>query len=181
MAHKKIQFPIDTHRPQSVLRFGAEQFDAGDSFTILVLLFLVIGTVFLRLDKVNQFTPKKNILTTVPVQVASTPILVVSTPVLVQENQTVELMEKLKTAGLWDLQDHGEVPMMIVNSYPDDFHVLEDIALRKKLFLHTLLPSALFARHEVALERSRLQSILTKINCSSDDVNLTGNANGTGQ
>jgi Bax protein len=180
MAHKKIQFPIDTQRNQSVLRFGAEQFDAGDSFTVLVLLFLVIGAVFLRLDKVNQFNPK-SILPPIPVQVAPIPVQIAPKPVLVQENQTVELMEKLKTAGLWDLQDQGEVPMMIVNSYPADFHVLKDITLRKKLFLNTLLPSALFARHEVALERSRLQTILAKIKCPTGDINFSGKANGAGQ
>ena len=174
MAHTKTQFPQDTHRPQSILRFGAEQFDSGDSFTILVLLALVIGALFFRLDRVSQF-PAQTILTTVPEKAVSAPVLVV------KGKQTTEFMEQLKTAGLWDLPDHGEVPMILFNSYPADFNVLEDIALRKRLFLHTLLPSALFARNEVTLERSRLQSILAKINCPSDEIKLTDKTYGTGQ
>jgi Bax protein len=100
---------------------------------------------------------------------------------LVEEDLTNNLMDKLKTAGLWDLHGQDKVPMLIVNSYPADFHVFEDITLRKKLFLNTLLPPALLARHEVALERSRLQSILAKINCPSGAVNFTGKTDGTTQ
>jgi Bax protein len=179
MANNKTQFPQDTPTPQSILRFGAEQFDSGDSFTILVLLVLVIGALFFRLDRldrldrVDRFAEKQISATITP--------RVTAQPVLVKEFQTAQLLEQLKTAGLWDLSDHGEVPMMFVNSYPDDFHVLEDIQLRKKLFLHTLLPTALLARHEVTVERLRLQSILAKINCSPDQVNFTSISYGTQQ
>jgi Bax protein len=69
--------------------------------------------------------------------------------------------------------------MIIVNSYPADFHVFKDIGLRKRLFLHTLLPPALLARQEVSLERSRLQSILAKIDCPLGEVVFSGNANGS--
>ena len=131
MADMKIQFPPDIQKPRSVMSFGAEQFDAGDSFTVLVLLVLVIGALFLRLDKVNRFT-EKEITETVTAKVTVQ-------PVIVEGHQTTQLMEQLKTAGLWDLADHGEVPMMIVDSYPMDFNILENIELRKRVFLHTLL------------------------------------------
>ena len=173
MAHKQIKFPLDTNKPQPVLRFGAEQFDTGDSFTILVLLALVIGALFLRIDKLNHFVPD-NILATVPVQVAVK-------PVIVDESQTAELIERLKAGGLWELPEHGQIPMMIVNSYPADFHVFKDIGLRKRLFLHTLLPPALLARQEVTMERDRLQSILAKIDCPTGGVIFAGNANESSQ
>jgi len=173
MTHKKIQFPPDIQRPQSVLSFGAEQFDTGDSFTILVLLVLVIGALFLRLDKVNRFA-EKQITETVTAKVTVQ-------PVIIKGHQTTQLMDQLKTAGLWDLPDHGEVPMILVDSYPIDFHILEDIELRKRIFLHTLLPTALLARHEVAMERLRLQSILAKINCSPDQTNFTSTSYGSQQ
>ena len=173
MALNQKKYSPDTHKPQSVLRFGAELFDTGDSFTILVLVALVIGVVFMRLDKVNQFVPD-----TIPVNV---PVQIVAKPVLVDESQTTELIERLKAGGLWELPDHGQIPMMIVNSYPADFHVFKDIGLRKRLFLHTLLPPALLARQEVTMERTRLQSILAKIDCPSGGVIFTDNVNESSQ
>jgi len=166
MSQENTQCPQEPQRPLSVLRFGAEQFDTGDSLTILVLLFMVIGALFLRLDKVDLFVDKQITPTVYP--------RITAEPVIVKADQTANLMEQLKTAGLWDFPEYGEIPMMIVNSYPIDFHMFEDIELRKRLFLHTLLPTALLARHEVTLERLRLQSILAKINCSSDQLNFIG-------
>ena len=169
MSQEKIQYTQKPQRPLSVLRFGAEQFDMGDSLTILFLLFMVIGVFFLRLDKVDRFVDQQITTAVLP--------RIIAEPVIVREDHTVRLMEQLKTSGLWDLPDYGEIPVMIVNNYPIDFHMLEDIGLRKKIFLHTLLPTALLARHEVSLERLRLQSILAKINCSSDQLNFTSTTN----
>jgi len=170
MSQENTQCPQEPQRPLSVLRFGAEQFDTGDSLTILVLLFMVIGALFLRLDKVDLFVDKQITPTVFP--------RITAEPVIVKADQTANLMEQLKTAGLWDFPEYGEIPMMIVNSYPIDFHMFEDIELRKRLFLHTLLPTALLARHEVTLERLRLQSSLAKINCSSDQRNFIGSPKG---
>ncbi len=173
MSQENTQYPQETKRPLSVLRFGAEQFDMGDSLTILVLLFMVIGALFLRLDKVDRFVDKQVTTAVLP--------KIIAEPVIVKEDYTARLMEQLKTAGLWDVPDYGEIPVMIVNSYPIDFHMLEDIGLRKRIFLHTLLPTALLARHEVTLERLRLQSILAKINCSSGQLNFTSSTHETQQ
>ena len=130
MATKQIKFPLDTNKPQTVLRFGAEQFDSGDSFTIMVLFALVIGVLFLRLDRVDQVAP--------PIMSAKVPAPIVLKPFVVEESQTDKLIERLKIAGLWDLPDNGQIPLVIINSYPADFHVTEDIRLRTRLFLHTL-------------------------------------------
>ncbi len=169
MPQENTQYPQKPQRPLSVLRFGAEQFDMGDSLTILFLLFMVIGVFFLRLDKVDRFVDQQITTAVLP--------RIIAEPVVVREDHTVRLMEQLKTSGLWDLPDYGEIPVMIINNYPIDFHMLEDIGLRKKIFLHTLLPTALLARHEVSQERLRLQSILAKINCSSDQLNFTSTTN----
>ena len=70
MSQENTQYPQEPQRPLSVLRFGAEQFDMGDSLTILVLLFMVIGVLFLRLDKVDRFVDKQITPTVLPKVIA---------------------------------------------------------------------------------------------------------------
>jgi Bax protein len=145
----------------------------GDSLTILVLVFFCLAAVFFRLGKIEFQTP---IVDTSPIVKES----ISEIKVLEGDKETAKLMERLKTVGLWELSADEPVPLYIVNSYPGDFHILKDVKLRKKIFLHTLLPSALVARHEVILERMKLQAILDKIDCSSDAMNFIGSP-GMGQ
>lgn len=76
---------------------------------------------------------------------------------------TQELMQRLKEYNLWEISQLKQVPPVVINGFPTNFHELADQSLRKKMFLHTLLPAVLIALQEIQLERANLMSILKKI------------------
>ena len=82
------------------------------------------------------------------------------------------LIKKLKQYGLWRIQPAQEVPRFFINSYPNDLYAIEDVSIKKKVFLNSLLPHALFVRQEALYKRKRLESILSKVECSPADINF---------
>jgi Bax protein len=77
---------------------------------------------------------------------------------------THELLQMLKELDLWEAEAAATVPPVLFMGFPENFHELEDLATRKKAFLHTLLPTALIALQEVQQERNNLEIILQKFN-----------------
>jgi Bax protein len=91
----------------------------------------------------------------------------------VQNHEATDyLINKLKHYGLWKIQPTQEVPRFFIESYPVDLNAVEDISIKKRVFLHSLLPHALFVRQEALQKRNRLESILSKIDCSLEDINF---------
>ncbi len=93
-------------------------------------------------------------------------------PAAANHKATDYLINRLKRYGLWKVNPAQEVPRFFIQSYPGDLHALEDIATKKRVFLHSLLPHALFVREEALHKRERLQSILSKIECAPEDINF---------
>ena len=95
-------------------------------------------------------------------------------PVLVSEKhgETKKLIGKLKQYGLWEIDPPQEVSRFFIRSYPADLNTIEDISIRKRVFLNSLLPHALYVRQETLFKRSRLESILSKIDCSQEDIDF---------
>ena len=82
------------------------------------------------------------------------------------------LIGKLKSYGLWKIYPPQEVPRLLIESYPADLQAVEDISIRKRVFLHSLLPHALVVRQEALQKRDRLESILNRIDCSLEEINF---------
>jgi Bax protein len=76
---------------------------------------------------------------------------------------THELLQMLKDLDLWEAEGAATVPPVVFAGFPENFHELDDMATRKKAFLHTLLPTALIALQEVQQERNKLEIILQKV------------------
>jgi Bax protein len=76
---------------------------------------------------------------------------------------THELLQVLKELNLWEAEMPATVPPVLFAGFPENFHELDDMATRKKAFLHTLLPTVLIALQEVQQERNKLENILKKI------------------
>ncbi|MDA8165619.1 MAG: glucosaminidase domain-containing protein [Desulfobacteraceae bacterium] len=72
-----------------------------------------------------------------------------------------ELLARLQAHRLWDIPPGNTVPPVLFANYPQDFDLL-DLDVKKRAFLHALLPAALVAREEVARERSALLGILAR-------------------
>jgi Bax protein len=85
---------------------------------------------------------------------------------------TDKLIDKLKQYGLWKIDPSRKVPRFFINNYPDDLYALENVSLKKRVFLHSLLPHALFVREEALRKRQRLESILSKIDCPVENINF---------
>jgi len=94
----------------------------------------------------------------------------------VKPGETANLISKLKYYGLWKLSPTGKVPPFFIKAYPEDFHTIDDINVRKRVFLHTLLPHALFVRREALQRRKKLETILNKIECSLEYINFSDGA-----
>jgi Bax protein len=72
-----------------------------------------------------------------------------------------ELMARLKAHHLWEMPADNVIPPVLFANYPDNFDLLQ-VDIKKRAFLHALLPAALLAREEIARERTALEKILVK-------------------
>lgn len=89
-----------------------------------------------------------------------------------ESGATANLIVQLKHYGLWDLPASEEVPRFFIKNYPADLNTVKDVSVRKKVFLHSLLPHALFVRQETLHKRDKLQSILSKIDCAVETLDF---------
>ena len=92
-----------------------------------------------------------------------------------EENQaTLNLIEKLKYYGLWELPDSDEVevPRFFIKAFPADLNKVENVSIKKRIFLHSLLPHALFVRQETLHKRNKLESILNKSGCAVETLDF---------
>ncbi len=87
---------------------------------------------------------------------------------LEKHRETTSLIKILKEFGLWELPVSGEIPSVFIKSYPVDLNEVEDVAIKKRVFLHSLIPQALFVRQEALYRREKFESILSKIDCSPE-------------
>ena len=79
-----------------------------------------------------------------------------------EKGSTANLINKLKYYGLWELPASEEVPRFFIKAYPTDINTVDDIFVKKRVFLHSLLPHALLVRQETLYRRSKLESILSR-------------------
>ena len=99
-----------------------------------------------------------------------------------EENQaTLNLIEKLKYYGLWELHDPEEVPRFFIESFPADLNKVTNVSIKKKVFLHSLLPHALFVRQETLHKRNKLESILNKSGCDVETLDFRSGGHGENQ
>lgn len=93
-----------------------------------------------------------------------------SIPVItVAVSSSWELMRQLKRFKLWDIPDKLKVPPIAFTCYPDNIDQL-DIELKKKAFLHALLPTAMIAQSEIQEERNALISLLNRLGDVQPDL-----------
>lgn len=89
---------------------------------------------------------------------------------IIRVRSSEKLVEKLRALALWDVTPRGEVPPVVFTQFPDDFDRI-DADLKKRVFLHTLLPVVMVANAEVEQERATLLSILDKMgDCDPDQL-----------
>lgn len=72
------------------------------------------------------------------------------------------IVESLKQCSLWDLPSSGGVPRVLFDRYPDNLCDIDEVPVRKKVFLHTLLPVVLTALDEIDRERAITLAIVNK-------------------
>lgn len=89
---------------------------------------------------------------------------------IIRIRSSEKLVEKLRALALWDVSPRAEVPPVVFAQFPDDFDRI-DFDLKKRVFLHTLLPVAMVANAEVEQERATLLSLLDKLgDCDPDQL-----------
>ena len=91
-------------------------------------------------------------------------------PAFNESGPTAKLIQKLKQYGLWALSPMQKVPRFFLKAYPADLHTVRDVSVKKRIFLHTLLPHALLVRQEVSQKRDRLVAILDRIDCKEGGI-----------
>ncbi len=74
-----------------------------------------------------------------------------------------DLVSQLKNEKLWDIPALSAIPPVLFSGFPENLDRLE-VNLKKRTFLHTMLPVVMVALAEVKQERARLLRISTKTN-----------------
>jgi Bax protein len=144
--------------------FGRHRVQHWAVYLTLGIITAVLFVVIITLGTSFQHTPQPSAAT---VQHLREPVFISA-----KHGATDYLISKLKSYGLWKIHPSQEVPRLLIESYPADLQAVDDISIRKRVFLHSLLPHALFVRQEALQKRDRLESILSRIDCSLEDINF---------
>lgn len=91
---------------------------------------------------------------------------------LVAAEDSASLLVHLRELGLWELEGAGPVPPMVLTNFPPDLADM-GVALRKRLFLNALAPTALVALAEVEQERAELLRVIGRMDlgaCTLDQL-----------
>jgi len=157
--------PSVNHKAENLfmMHFGKSRVHPQAAYTVLVTLTVVLFILFSYLGLSYQIPPQRSFL---PENMKE--------PVFVPEKHraTANLISKLKYYGLWKYPVSEEVPRFFIKSYPADLNTVRDIPLKKRIFINSLLPHALFVRQEALRRRSKLKSILSKIDCSIESLDF---------
>lgn len=156
-----------------LMRFGKYQVQHWAVYLTLGIIALVLVVVISGLGTSYQAVPQ---LSAVPIKTQKESVLVSQ-----KHGATDFLINKLKHYGLWKIKPAQEVPRFLISSYPADLNAVDDISVRKRVFLHSLLPHALFVRQEALHKRDRLESILSKIDCSLEHIDFDTEVDGESQ
>jgi Bax protein len=148
----------------SLMYFGKLKVHHQIVYITLGTLAVILFVLFSYLGLAYQFTPQRSVLSGRNIK----------EPVLAPEKNraTANLISKLKYYGLWNFPVSEEVPRFFIKSYPADLNTVQDISVRKKIFINSLLPHALFVRQEALHRRSKLESILSKIDCTISSLDF---------
>lgn len=148
-----------------MMRFGKQQVQHWSVYLTLGIIAAVLSVVIITLDNSYQDTQDH------PVPQLQKSL---KQPVFTSEKHaaTDNLINKLKQYGMWSDPPVQNVPRFFIESYPPDLYAVNDISIKKKVFLHSLLPHALFVRQEALRKRGKLQVILSKIDCSLQDIDF---------
>ena len=142
----------------SMMYFGKLKIHHQVVYTTLGTLTVILFTLFSYLGLAYQVTPYVSVLSERNIK----------EPVFAPEKsrESANLISKLKYYGLWNFPVSEEVPPFFIKSYPSDLNTVQDISVKKRIFINSLLPHALFVREEALQRRRKLESILNKIDCT---------------
>ena len=80
-----------------------------------------------------------------------------------------DLISQLKNENLWDIPVGATIPPILFSGFPDNINLLET-DIKKRTFLHTMLPVVMVAQAEIRQERAELLRITTKISAGTNDI-----------
>ena len=149
----------------SLMCFGNRRYHPMTVYSIwgiLVALLFILTGYFGMEYRVAQTHPPE-------ITTRNRPVVV---PAFNETGPTAKLIQKLKKYGLWTLSPMQKVPRFFLKAYPPDLDTVRDISVKKRIFLHALLPQALLVRREVLQKRERLEAILDGIDCASEETDI---------
>jgi Bax protein len=158
--------PAVDHKTENVsmMYFGKLKVHHQIVYTILVTLTIILFVLFSYLGLTYQVTPHISLLSGRNMK----------EPVFAPEKSraSANLINNLKYYGLWNFPVSEEVPPFFIKSYPSDLNTVQDISVKKRIFINSLLPHALFVRQETLQRRKKLESILSKIDCTVESLDF---------
>ncbi|MBU0675344.1 MAG: glucosaminidase domain-containing protein [Proteobacteria bacterium] len=95
--------------------------------------------------------------------------LIPAVPLVIEADSGQDLVRRLKEFQLWRIDPSQPIPPVTFTGYPENMNELE-ISLKKKLFFHALLPSAMIVRDEIEQERETFRQILNKFENAPDGL-----------
>jgi len=149
----------------SMMHFGKFQVHHWIAYTALGILAAILFILFSYLGVTYHVTQHSTGLSGRDMQGPTFDPLI--------KGETADLINKLKYYGLWELSSTEVVPRFFIKAYPVDLNTVEDISVRKRVFLNTLLPHALYVRQEVLHRRGKFEAILGKIDCTTEALDFS--------
>jgi len=162
-AHTAPQPGKDNAECKLAMHFGKRQVQPWTIYVVLGILTVVLFVLVSSLGLSYRSSFQHSATVEKPDEALLAPV---------KPGETANLISKLKYYGLWKFPASGKVPPFFIKTYPEDFHTIDDINVRKRVFLHTLLPHALFVRQEALKRREKLETILSKIDCSVENLDF---------
>lgn len=86
-------------------------------------------------------------------------------------SSSADLQKTLEKYGLLSIENNSIIDPILFTSFPDNLHTLS-IADKKTIFLHALLPVALYANQQVESERQRLLELLALSESLPEDFSV---------
>ncbi len=167
---KPIDLPIDKtlQCPYSETIAFAQKIFRTSSIVVACCLILLTFTIPQRDSVSVAMVPEEmeTIIVSADDDKGSRPNLPTHSPA-----SSADLQETLKKYGLWSIENNSTIDPILFTSFPDNLHTLT-IADKKTIFLHTLLPVALYANQQVEAERLRLFELLATSAALPGDFSL---------
>jgi len=139
--------------------FGNHTLNRGVVVVSLLLLITTLAGLTFQLDRFLS----RNMDTSTSSLPLLSPKFTKRAPPPALPDPSSDIIAQMRRWRIWDVsKNENQVNPVLINTFPEEFQYVSDVATFKRIFLHSLLPVALIALEEIEQERQTLIDIIDK-------------------